>query len=56
MDPRLKYRMRQNALHHSQKLEVFLDLLKAIVLGTSNYLDLTRGTADRKKLVKLQIK
>ena len=43
----------QNTLHHSQKLEFFRSFKSDHT--TSNYLDLTRGTAERKKLVKLHI-
>ena len=42
----------QNTLQHSQKLE-FIDLLKPII--PQCYLDLTRGTAGRRALVKLRI-
>ena len=43
----------QNTLHHSQKLEFFRSFKSDHT--TSNYLDLTRGTAEIKKLVKLRI-
>ena len=43
----------QNTLHHSQKLEFFRTLKSD--LTTSNYLDVTRGTAEGKKVVKLRI-
>ena len=41
----------QNTLQHSQKLE-FIDILKPDHT-TSDYLDLTRGTAGKRALVKL---
>ena len=43
----------QNTLHHSQKLEFFRSFKSDHT--TSNYLHLTRGTAEIKKLVKLRI-
>ena len=43
----------QNTLHHSQKLDFFRYFKSDHT--TSNYLDLTRGTADRKNLLKLQM-
>ena len=42
----------QNTLHHSQKLEFFRSFKSDHT--TSNYLDLTRGTAEIKKLVNLK--
>ena len=47
---------RQNTLQHSQKVEfidLIIDLLKPII--PQCYLDLTRGTAGRRALVKLRI-
>ena len=43
----------QNTLNHSQKLDFFRYFNSDHT--TSNYLDLTRGIADREKLQKLQI-
>ena len=43
----------QNTLHHSQELEFFRSFKSDHT--TSNYLDLTRGKVERKKLIKLRI-
>ena len=44
----------QNTLYHSQKLEFFRSFKSDHT--TFNYLDLTTGTAERRKLVKLRKK
>ena len=44
---------RQNTLQHSQKLEFYRSFKSNHT--TSSYLDLTRGTAGRRALVKLRI-
>ena len=43
----------KNTLQHSQKLEFYRSFKNDHTI--SNYLDLTRGTAERKALVKLRI-
>ena len=43
----------KNTLQHSQKLEFYRSFKNEHTI--SNYLDLTRGTAERKALVKLRI-
>ena len=44
----------QNTLHHFQKLELFRPF-KSNHTTSINSLDLVRGTAEKKKLVKIQI-